>query len=312
MDTLNPMAVFAEVVARGSMSAAARTLGMSPSAVSQQVRALERHGGVTLLHRSTRRLSLTDAGARFHEHCAAMVAAAQRARRQLGEAREAPVGELRVAAPVGFARHVAVALGPMLADHAALTLHLAVDDAMTDLIEMRIDLALRFGRLADSSWVAQPLAHFEWGLYAAPAYLRRQPLPAAPAGLVTLQWLAGVGRGQQGLMLELLGPSQQVETLRVQPRIVSNNQLSLQQMAVEGLGVAQLTRADVEDDLRRRSPGGGVAAVGLEADTGLCRDAPARCPARQGAPCDRGLEALSGGRAGGAAGRLSAAACGAP
>ncbi|MBA4265748.1 MAG: LysR family transcriptional regulator, partial [Comamonadaceae bacterium] len=73
MDDLKRMAVFATVVQHRSMSGAARALGMSPSAVSQQVRQLEREGGVTLLHRSTRKLALTEAGERVHQHCAAMV-----------------------------------------------------------------------------------------------------------------------------------------------------------------------------------------------------------------------------------------------
>ena len=84
MDDLKRMAVFASVVQHGSMTGAGRVLGMSPSAVSQQVRQLEREGGVTLLHRSTRKLALTEAGQRYHAQCAAMCAAAEQARAELG------------------------------------------------------------------------------------------------------------------------------------------------------------------------------------------------------------------------------------
>ena len=83
MDDLKRMAVFASVVQHGSMTGAGRVLGMSPSAVSQQVRQLEREGGVTLLHRSTRKLALTEAGQRYHAQCAAMCAAAEQARAEL-------------------------------------------------------------------------------------------------------------------------------------------------------------------------------------------------------------------------------------
>ena len=114
MDDLRRMAIFAAVVEHRSMSAAARALGTSPSAVSQQVRQLEQTGGVTLLHRTTRKLTLTAAGERFHVDCAAMVTAARRAQAQLAMSRDAPVGELRVSAPVGFARHVSPALGDCL------------------------------------------------------------------------------------------------------------------------------------------------------------------------------------------------------
>lgn len=189
MDPLRRMAVFAAVVEQRSMSAAARALGMTPSAVSQQVRQLEREGGVTLLHRSTRKLSLSAAGERFYAGCAAMVAAARAAQQQLVQVRDAPTGELRVAAPVGFARHVAGALAGLMNAHRGLTLQLLVDDRRIDLIEARIDLALRFGPLADSTWAARKLCDMPQVLCAAPAYLSRHPpSPARPICIVTTGW----------------------------------------------------------------------------------------------------------------------------
>ena len=145
-----------EAVARlGSVTRAAQALHVTHSAVSQQVRQLERDGGVTLLHRSTRKLALTEAGQRFHARCAAMCAAAEQARAELAASREAPSGELRLSATVGFARHIAPALGDLLAAHPALRLRLLVDDAPIDLINARIDLAVRYGRLQDSTWAAR-------------------------------------------------------------------------------------------------------------------------------------------------------------
>jgi DNA-binding transcriptional LysR family regulator len=249
MDDLKRMAVFASVVRHGSMSAAARAMAMSTSAVSQQVRLLEQGSGVTLLHRSTRKLSLTDAGARFAEHCAAMVAAAGLAKQQLVLAHDAPTGELRMSAPVGFARHVAPALAPLLADHPALNLRLLVDDALIDLIDARIDLALRAGKLPDSNWVAQRLCAFEWVLCASPDYLRRHRAPATPADLLQHQWLVGSREGT-ALQFELNGPNDARETLRVEARIASNNQLSLEQMCEAGLGIGLMTHPDVHPALQ--------------------------------------------------------------
>jgi len=249
MDDLKRMAVFAAVVRLRSMSGAARHLGMSTSAVSQQVRALERGGGVTLLHRSTRKLTLTDAGERFYAECAAMVEAAERAQLQLSASREAPSGELRLSATVGFARHIAPALADLLAQHPALRLRLLVDDAHIDLIESRIDLALRFGRLPDSSWVARRLCTFDVWLCAAPDYLARHGAPAQPEALLSHQWL-GFARDAPGLQFELQGPQGQQRALRVEPRITSNNQLSLQQMCEAGLGLAVMGSLDVHDALQ--------------------------------------------------------------
>jgi DNA-binding transcriptional LysR family regulator len=249
MDDLKRMAIFAAVVQHGSMSGAARSLSISTSAVSQQVRALEHSGGVTLLHRSTRKLTLTDAGARFAEHCQAMVAAAGHARLQLTLAHDAPSGELRLSAPVGFARHVAPALAPLLAEYPALHLKLLVDDAMIDLIDARIDLALRAGRLADSSWTARRLCALEWALCAAPSYLQERGMPQSPAELATHQWVAAPRNGA-ALQFTLTGPDAQTQELRIEPRITSNNQLSLQQLCSAGLGVGMMVRADIDDELR--------------------------------------------------------------
>lgn len=248
MENLRRMAVFAAVVEHHSMSAAARALGQTASAVSQQVRQLERDHGVTLLHRSTRKLSLTAAGERFHQECAAMVAAARRAQQQLLQSRDAPSGELRLSAPVGFARHVAPALGGVLEAHPALSLKLLVDDARIDLIDARIDLAVRFGRMADSNWVARRLCGFEMLLCASPAWLRSHAEPLGPEDLLSQQWLAFAGEGR-AMQLLLHGPHGEQRLLHLEARISSNNQLSLQQMCTAGLGLARLARVDVADDL---------------------------------------------------------------
>ncbi|HJV95515.1 MAG TPA: LysR family transcriptional regulator [Albitalea sp.] len=249
MNDLRRMAIFAAVVEQRSMSAAARMLGTSTSAISQQVRQLERDGGVTLLHRTTRKLTLTDAGERFYAECATMVAAGQRAQAQLARSRDEPEGELRLSATVGFARHIAPALGALLAAHPSLTLKLLVDDARIDLVRSRVDLAIRFGALQDSSWVARRLCAFELMLCASPAYLRRRGTPQRPDELPAHQWLA-FARDGNAVNLALTGPQGEVCALHVQARISSNNQLSLQQMCATGLGLAWLARVDADDDLR--------------------------------------------------------------
>lgn len=229
------------------MSAAARRLGSTPSAVSQRLRALESAHGVRLLHRSTRRLSLTEAGERLLGPAERLLADAQAARDALALARDALDGELRLSAPVGFARHLGPALAPLLAAHPALRLSLQVDDAMIDLVAHRIDLALRAGPLADSAWVARPLGRFEWLIVGAPAYLARAGVPATPDELAAHAWLSVRGGPQR---LALQGPDGQVLRLQAVSRLVSNNQLSLQQMAVAGLGLSLQLRPDVDDDLR--------------------------------------------------------------
>lgn len=266
MDDLKPYAVFAETVAAGSMSAAARRLGMSPSAVSQTLRALERQAGVTLLHRSTRKLTLTEAGERCHPHCLRLLEAARAAADSLAHARTAPSGELRVAAPVGFATHIGPALAPLLAQSPQLRLHLMVDDAMIDLIASRVDIAVRVGRLADSSAIARKLCDVEVILCAAPAYVQRHGTPTAPQQLGGHHWLAlardtaDAPAGDPSmpaadrlpvLALAMQGPAEERQQVQVGVRIASNNQLSLQQMCQQGLGIARLVQADVMPLLER-------------------------------------------------------------
>jgi DNA-binding transcriptional LysR family regulator len=257
MDELKPYAVFAETVAAGSMSAAGRRLGMSASAVSQTLRALERQMGVTLLHRSTRKLALTEAGERCYPHCLRLVEAARAAADSLAQARDAPSGELRVAAPVGFAAHIASALAPVLAQAPDLRLRLLVDDAMIDLIDERIDIAVRVGQLADSSWVARPLCEIEMVLCAAPSYVERHGLAATPADLPGFDWIAWAREVQDAgdavptIALLLHGAGGESQRVQVPVRIASNNHVALQQMCEQGLGIARLGYADVLAQLSR-------------------------------------------------------------
>lgn len=260
MDDLKRMAIFATVVQQGSMSAAARLLDMSPSAVSQHIRQLEQGAGVTLLHRSTRQLGLTDAGQRFYAQCAALSEAAHRARAELAAERQQPSGELRLSAPMGFARHAAPALGGWLNQHPQLRLRLLVDDAPIDLIQARVDLALRFGPQQDSSWVARHLGASPTVLCAAPQWLEGwnqqavrplHALPQHPSDLAAAPWLEQSRAEHPQLSQEWRhGTSGERFTLQALPRMVSNHRGTVQHLCEAGLGVAQLSLLDVVQPLR--------------------------------------------------------------
>ena len=290
MDDFKRMAVFAAVVQQGSMTAAARALGLTPSAVSQQVRALEAQAGLPLMQRTTRKMSLTEAGQRFHAQCVRMVEAAAQARAELEAERSRPEGELRIAATVGLAVPLGRALAPVLHAHPQLRLHLVLDDAHTDLVTERIDLAIRLGKLPDSSWVARPLGSLPWWLCAAPALLagaaglpaagkrkaakasaKMQPPITQPAQLQALPWVmreAGVtgvspSTGAPGaLAAQAAGATQPGQAVWLQrgderqainpvPRVRCTQQLAVQQLCLDGLGVAQLFSLDVAELVAR-------------------------------------------------------------
>ncbi|MES2954369.1 MAG: LysR family transcriptional regulator [Pseudomonadota bacterium] len=246
MDQLRRMAIFAEVVAAGSMTAAARQLQMTPSAVSQHLRQLEQSLGLALLHRSTRRLSLTEAGERYHAGCAAMVAAARSAEQALARLRDEPEGELRLAAPIGFGGLLATSLAPLRA-HPKLTLQLLLDDAVIDLIAARVDIALRVGTLADSTLVARKLGSMTRQLCASPAYLAERGWPAQPEDLLAHDWLGGKPGTAGGELLELQDAGGERRSVRMEGRVQATQVTALHALCLAGWGISIV----VSDDDRR-------------------------------------------------------------
>lgn len=248
MEQLKRMALFATVVDRGSMVGAAEVLGMTASAVSQQIRKLEESTQVSLLHRTTRKLTLTEAGASFYESCAQVLALAEQAEQRLAELRDAPVGELRIAAPVGLpGKLLSEALAPLLRAHPGLSLRLFFHDEMIDLIERRIDLAIRVGQQDDSSLVARHVADWRMLLCAAPAYLARCGPVEDPQQLLGLDWLSlSTDRWQQ---VTLYGPGGAQQRLRIESRVACNNILSVRQFTLAGMGVSVQPEPEVREQL---------------------------------------------------------------
>ncbi len=183
-DHLGAMAVFARVVDAGSFSRAAEALGLSKSAVSKQVARLEDRLGARLLNRTTRKLSLTEAGAAFHAGCRQMLAEAEDAEAAVGHLAQAPRGTLHVNAPMTFGQqHVAPALPEFMARYPELDVNLQLNDRTVDLVAEGFDVAVRIGRLADSSLVARRLAPQNTAVVAAPEYLDRHGRPEHPQEL---------------------------------------------------------------------------------------------------------------------------------
>lgn len=250
MEQLKRMAVFATVVDKGSMVAAAAELGMTPSAVSQQIRKLEDSTQVSLLHRTTRKLTLTEAGASFYQSCAQILQLAEQAEQRLAELRDAPVGELRIAAPVGFSGTLLTdALAPLLRAHLGLSLRLFFHDEQIDLIELRIDLAIRVGPQDDSSLVARHLGDWRMLLCVAPAYLARCGVVHSPEQLSKLDWLSlNHDRAQH---LNLIGSDGSTQRLRIESRVACNNILSVRQFTLAGMGVSVQPEPEIREELAR-------------------------------------------------------------
>jgi len=243
------MSVFVTVVESGSMRRAARTLGLTPSAISQQIRQLETETGVTLLRRTTRRFELTDAGQAFYEGCARMVAAAREAHERLSAVHDAVTGELAISAPVGFAAvHLSPALQPLLAAHPQLTLRLVVTDDQLDLARERIDLAIAIGTSPPaSSLVRKHLATWENLLVASSGYLQTHRTPGRPDDLANHQFVSLPPWHHGGDLLS--GPRGQRFRLAPKPRVVSNNQLTIKQLTLAGCGLSFNVLPEIADEL---------------------------------------------------------------
>jgi DNA-binding transcriptional LysR family regulator len=177
-DRLAGMRVFAQVVEAKSFSAAADQLGMSKSVVSRHVSALERSLSVKLLNRSTRKLSLTDAGALFYEHCARIVQEAELAEERLTRTQSEPAGLIRVTAAPAFAvRHVLPALREFYQKYPKIRIKLSCSNRALDLGDEGFDLGIRVSFSPDPNLVARKLAVNRSVLCASPAYLKRHGTP---------------------------------------------------------------------------------------------------------------------------------------
>ncbi len=188
MDRLGAMQAFVAVAELQGFAPAARKLAVSASAVTRMVAALEERLGVRLLQRTTRSVTLTDAGARYLDRARRILAEIDEAEDSAHAEQARPIGRLTVSAPTLFGRmHVAPLMGEFLVAHPQVTGELLLADRMVNLVDEGIDLALRIGRLEDSSLIVRKTGETRRVLVASPAYLTRHGVPSAPRDLAAHQ-----------------------------------------------------------------------------------------------------------------------------
>lgn len=237
MDRLDTLQSFIAVVETGSFSEAAERLDVGKSVVSRRVSALENRLGVQLLQRTTRRLSLTEAGREFYPRAARLLAELEEAEQSVTEGQETLRGRLRLAAPLSFGlQHLGPALNAFMAEHPELVLDLDLNDREVNLIEEGVDLAVRIGRLDDSTLVAVPLAPVRILLCASPDYLARHGTPQHPRELTGHTGLAyaNLPESQQW---RFRGASGEEFSVRVPTRLRADNGDVLLDAAIAGLGI---------------------------------------------------------------------------
>ena len=218
MSDLNRIAVFAQVVSAGSFSAGARALGIPKSSASRSVRHLEDALGVRLLERTTRRLRLTEAGREYYERVASALSGLNEARAAVMELQDTPKGTVRMAAPAAWGSWL---LAPLIAQfvqtYPEIHIDLSLTDGEVDLVRDGFDLALRMGRLEDSSLIVRTIGSIDRGLFASTAYLERRGMPQRLGDLALHDVIAFRGDGH-GDRLRLQGPDG-IESVAVRGRV---------------------------------------------------------------------------------------------
>jgi len=246
-----PMALFQLVVGKGSLSAAARELGISTSAVSKRLARLERHLGVRLLHRSTRRLSLTDEGEVYLQGAARILSEIGELERRVGSRRVTPRGLVRVNATFGFGRRfVAPALQAYVALYPEVTVQLTLSDRPLNLVEEGYDLGVLFGSPGDTALAARKLADNHRVVCASPDYLRRRGRPLLPRDLAEHDCLI-LRQEDADYALWRLTAGGRTATVRVRGPLACNDGEVVRDWALAGGGLILRSWWDVADLVAR-------------------------------------------------------------
>jgi DNA-binding transcriptional LysR family regulator len=253
MQDLNDMLFFAEVVDRGGFAAAGRALHVPKSRLSRRIAELESRLGVRLLHRTTRKLSLTEAGEIYHRHCVAMREQAEAADEAVAQVHDEPRGTVRVTCPVTLAQST---IGPLiprfLAAHPQVRIDMQVSNRVVDLVQEGVDVALRVRPTLDDSGtlVIKQLGPTQSVLVASPQLLQRFGQPGeveALRHLPTVSMSAADGRAAW----QLLGPRGAVFELEHRPVYAADDLLTLKFAVLQGTGMAPLPDYMCSEELHR-------------------------------------------------------------
>jgi DNA-binding transcriptional LysR family regulator len=248
MAQFRQISTFVEVVAKGSLSAAARAEGIAPAVIGRRLDALEQRLGVKLLQRTTRKLALTNEGAAFLEDCQRILTELEDAEAAVTERSAHATGHLLISAPAGFGRqHVAPLLPSFLTEHRDLRTTLNLNDRVVDLIGEGVDVAIRIASLSDSSLVGVKLADNQRVLVATPAYLKRHGTPRTLDDLGKHNCLAFSTDGsQRGWTYRQDG---QIITLKVGGNMGCNDGAVLHDWVLAGKGLAWRSMWEVGGDI---------------------------------------------------------------
>lgn len=247
MTRFDELDIFAKIVTEGSMSGAARELGISPAVISKRMQRLEERLGTRLLNRTTRKISLTEAGEGFYDRVVAILAGLEEAEAFVETRSSEASGVLKISAPTSFGRmHIAPHLAKFLNANKGLTVNLELSDEYVDIVSSGIDLAIRIGDLPDSTLVARKLAPVRRILCATPKYLANAGMPEKLSDLDKHALIAPHNQGPW----KLEGDDGTI-IYRPNSTLITNSSEVVRECVLSGMGIALRSTWDIGPELDR-------------------------------------------------------------
>jgi len=246
---LKSLALFTQIVEKGSLRAAAHELGFSPATVSERLAALEAHYGVVLLNRTTRSIHLTDEGRLLFEGAKEILSNIEELDSQIRFGSETFSGHIRVSAPIDLGRRIiAKEINSFMQEFPAITIELLLSDGFVDIVNEGIDMAVRFGTIADSTLRARPLGQKRRVLCAAPDYLDKHGIPIKPADLREHNCLV-MRFGTHLDNVWKFGATQMKQVVTVKGNRISNDGALIHEWGLSGHGIMLKSELDVSKEI---------------------------------------------------------------
>ncbi|SBT18864.1 HTH-type transcriptional regulator DmlR [Marinomonas gallaica] len=250
MDKFSDMTLFVSIVKNQGLAAAGRELGLSPATVTARMQALESRYGVKLLNRSTRHISLTDAGAMYHQSCIDIIDRVKETENILHTGIIEVRGTLKICAPRDIGKQY---ISPIISEFCELypdvIPYLYLNDNLSNVMESGLDLVIRYGELADSNLVSRKLVSSQRVLCASPKYLRKRGTPIIPQDLVNHDCLVMV-RSNEELKTWYFQDAEHRRAITVIPKRFSDDGEIIRQWALDGIGIAMKSYIDVQEDIK--------------------------------------------------------------
>lgn len=248
MDTLLGMRTFCAVVSAGSFIKGAESLGLSSALASKYVGQLEERLGVRLLNRTTRSMALTEAGQAYYDECSQLIDDFDMLEKVTRDRQSTPRGHLRISAPVSFGQdRLTEALASFLKEHPGISIETKLTDRFVNVVNEGYDMAIRIGKLEDSSLIARKLMPISICLFASPSYLEQYGTPTCPEDLLNHQCIVDINhRGRNNWHFET---PEGTRMISVKGQYITDSADSCRRMALCGLGVGQIPEFIVKEDL---------------------------------------------------------------